>query len=378
MANLTIPTPPATRPSTVSFRRSEIKAPPPVNGVDAAFTETAMRMQQLGVLQMGEKMLRERQSALKRALKEAEKKHELSLMALQAEADAEVNNIERSLRFAKLRRETAVKEVAALRSRRTKLEHQLGTIEGECDEKVEETQREVAQVMQRLLEVQATQTQLEASRAELAEHGADGSLLQRLQETEDRAAALRVAVQTGQDYVEWVQEHLAACQAVAHEGVDAPPPGAPPPEAAASRKLDKGPSKKGGKLGGREGAPRARRATPPASQQPPQQQPQQPQQQPQQPQQQPQQPQKPTKAAAVTSAAAAPKPPPPRSRGRPQRQPTAAELAAQEAREQAFEVFGTNIHALKSSMRELGHAGRAEPRPSPGLSAAARRPPWAV
>ena len=39
MANLTIPTPPATRPSTVSFRRSEIKAPPPVNGVDAAFTE---------------------------------------------------------------------------------------------------------------------------------------------------------------------------------------------------------------------------------------------------------------------------------------------------------------------------------------------------
>ena len=75
----TIPGPPAGPPpsfaNSASFVR-RYKTVPPVSAVGGAFTEEALRMQQLGVWRAGEKTLRERKASSDRDMVEAARAHE--------------------------------------------------------------------------------------------------------------------------------------------------------------------------------------------------------------------------------------------------------------------------------------------------------------
>ena len=71
-ARTTIPSPPGPAPSfanSASFVR-RYKTVPPVSAVGGAFTEEALRMQQLSVWRAGEKALRERKASADRAMVE--------------------------------------------------------------------------------------------------------------------------------------------------------------------------------------------------------------------------------------------------------------------------------------------------------------------
>ena len=185
MARTTIPSPPGPAPSfanSASFVR-RYKTVPPVSAVGGAFTEEALRMQQLSVWRAGEKALRERKASADRAMVEAARAHEAELAALHRHFEEEAGAMYKRLRLAKQRQAGVAKEVEALRSRRAKLAHELRTLESRCAEKLAETQQEAARVAARLQEEEEEKAaQLEATgrrRAPRAAAVAEETLLNR-------------------------------------------------------------------------------------------------------------------------------------------------------------------------------------------------------
>ena len=223
---MTIPGPPVGRPPSFANSPSFVrryKTVPPVSAVGGAFTEEALRMQQLGVWRAGEKTLRERQASSDRDMVEAARAHEAAIASLHRHFEAEAGAMYKRVRSAKQRQAAVAKEAEALRSRRAKLAHELRTLEARCDEKLAEAQQESERVAVRLQEEDEKATQLEATgrrRAPRAAVVADEHTMpdrDRMQVLDEQRQSLRATVQIGREYVAWLEAQLAACAACAAE-----------------------------------------------------------------------------------------------------------------------------------------------------------------
>ena len=189
-------------------RQRKLAPPPPVSAVEATFTTQALRAQQLRIWRAGEQQLRARQASLDRASERSAKLHDAALGILQRQYEQEASSVWALLRQAHQKRTAAARGIDALRAKRSKLEQDLRTYEPRAQARVAELTREIARVQQRLHDAQRQLYELTA-----AGEGdwADAELMARLREMEERRGALKVAVDTGQEYAGWLQEQLDAC-----------------------------------------------------------------------------------------------------------------------------------------------------------------------
>jgi len=189
-------------------QQRKLAPPPPVSAVEATFTTQALRAQQLRIWRAGEQQLRARQASLDRASERSAKLHDAALGVLQRQYEQEASLVWALLRQAHQKRTAAARGIDALRAKRSKLEQDLRTYEPRAQARVAELTREIARVQQR---VHDAQRQLYELTAAGKGDWADAELMARLLEMEGRRGALKVAVDTGQEYAGWLQEQLDAC-----------------------------------------------------------------------------------------------------------------------------------------------------------------------